>query len=124
MVVMKPRARRVVLVVVLALAASLLTLAVVLAKPAQAQAQTTTDTYRSTFNFSTGSCTGELVFLEGTEQIFAHTTIDANGVYHAKFQYKLQGLGEGLDSGDKYVFDDVNNFDQGNYPLTVGNGMI
>ena len=105
---MTTRARAVVLVVALALAASLLTLAVVLAKPAQAQAQTSTDTYQDTFNFyTTSSCTGEVVFIEGTLHTVSHTTIDTNGMYHATDQYHLQGQGEGLDSGDKYFYDDT-----------------
>ena len=110
MVFMTTRARTVVLVVALALAASLLTLAVVLAKPAQAQAQTFTDTDQEPVSGYTSSCTNdELVFIEGTLLTVAHTTIDANGVYHTKFQSNLQGQGEGLSSGDKYVFDDIAN---------------
>jgi hypothetical protein len=120
MVVLPNRVRVVMVVSGLALAASLLTLAVVLAKPAQAQAETFTDTDRSTFTFYTSSCTGDdLVFFEGTEQIVAHTTIDANGVYHTKGQYKLQGQGEGLDSGDKYVYNYVSDYHE-NYSLAPG----
>jgi hypothetical protein len=120
MVVLPNRVRVVMVVSGLALAASLLTLAVVLAKPAQAQAETFTDTDRSTFTFYTSSCTGdELVFFEGTEQIVAHTTIDANGVYHTNGQYALKGQGEGLDSGDKYVYNYVSNYHE-NYSLAPG----
>jgi hypothetical protein len=109
----------VVMVCALALAGGLLTLTL-LAKPAQAQAETFTDTDRSTFTFYTSSCTGDdLVFFEGTEQIVAHTTIDANGVYHTKGQYKLQGQGEGLDSGDKYVYNYVSDYHE-NYSLAPG----
>jgi hypothetical protein len=108
MVVMTTRGRGVVLVVALALAASLLTLAVVLAKPAQAQAQTIKDSDRSTLSFSDVGCTEE-VFIEGTFHFVSHTTIDANGGFHTKFHVNLQGQGEGLSSGDKYVFNDVGN---------------
>jgi hypothetical protein len=93
--------------VAVALAAGLLTLAVVLAKSAQAQADTFTDTYQDTFRFYTGGCTGEPVLIEGTLHTVAHTTIDANGGYHTKFQYNLKGQGEGLDSGDKYLYNDT-----------------
>jgi len=117
MVFMTTRAQTVVLVVALALAASLLTLAVVLAKPAQAQAQTFTDTDQEPVSGYTSSCTNdELVFIEGTLLTVAHTTIDANGVYHTKFQSNLQGQGEGLSSGDKYVYNYVTNYQQ-NYSL-------
>jgi hypothetical protein len=110
---MTTRARSVVLIVALALAASLLALAVVLAKPAQAQADTFTDTDRSTFTFNTSSCTGdELVFIEGTVHTVAHTTVDANGGFHVKLQTNVEGQGEGLSSGDKYVFNSNFNFDQ------------
>ena len=110
MVFMTTRARTVVLVVALALAASLLTLAVVLAKPAQAQAQTFTDTDQEPVSGYTSSCTNdELVFIEGTLLTVAHTTIDANGGFHSKFQFRLTGQGEGLSSGDKYVFNTMLN---------------
>jgi hypothetical protein len=115
MVIMTTRARAVVLVVALALAASLLTLAAVLAKPAQAQAQTFTDTDQSPFSFTVDGCT-EPVFLEGTFYTVAHTTIDANGGFHSKFQFRLTGQGEGLSSGDKYVFDAMLNEDR-NSPM-------
>jgi hypothetical protein len=110
MVVMTTRARGVVLVVALALAASLLPLAVVLAKPAQAQADTFTSTDRIPVSDFTGSCPpSELVFVEGTQHTVAHTTIDANGGFHTKFQFNLKGEGVGLDSGDKYVYHQVSN---------------
>jgi hypothetical protein len=109
MVVMTTRARAVVLVVALALAASLLTLAVVLAKPAQAQAQTSTDTDRTPFSELASGCGPEQFLLEGTLQTVAHTTMDANGGFHTKFQFHLWGQGEGLDSGDKYVFNNIAN---------------
>jgi hypothetical protein len=101
MVVMTTRGREVVLVVALALAASLLTLAVVLAKPAQAQ--TSTDTDQSPFSFTVEGCT-ETVFVEGTFNSVAHTTTDANGGFHSKVRASFIGQGEGLSSGDKYVF--------------------
>jgi hypothetical protein len=115
MVVMTTRGRAVVLVVALALAASLLTLAVVLAKPAQAQAETITDTDREPVSTTTPGCS-ELVFFEGTMLTVAHTTIDANGGFHSKFQFRLTGQGEGLSSGDKYVFDAMLNEDR-NSPM-------
>jgi hypothetical protein len=123
MVVMTTRGRAVVLVVALALAASLLTLAVVLAKPAQAQAATTTTQDRTTFNQSFFSCTGELVFIQGTMHTVAHTTTDANGERHTTFHFNIQGRGES-ESGAKYVFNDVftlhENFPAGdpNYNVT------
>jgi hypothetical protein len=112
MAVMTTRARTVVLVVALALAASLLTLAVVPAKPAQAQAETVTDTERVTFSgdvFSpcSGEVGGEIVHVEGTVLTVAQTTIDANGGIHTKLQFNAKGKGEGLDSGDKYVYHQV-----------------
>jgi hypothetical protein len=113
MVVMTTRGRAVVLVVALALAASLLTLAVVLAKPAQAQALTFTDTDQEPFPFS-GGCTETAVF-EATLYTVAHTTIDPNGGRHTKFHFKVQGQGEGLDSGDKYVLNWVGNENR-NFP--------
>jgi hypothetical protein len=116
MVIMTTRGRAVVLVVALALAASLLTLAAVLAKPAQAQqVQTFTDTDQSPFSFTVEGCT-EPVFLEGTFYTVAHTTIDANGGFHSKFQFRLTGQGEGLSSGDKYVFNTMLNEDR-NSPM-------
>ena len=102
MVVMTTRGRSVVLVVALALAVSLLMLAVVLAKPAQAQALTFTDTDQAPFSFF-GGCT-ETAFIEATLYTVAHTTIDPNGGRHTKFHFRVQGQGEGLSSGDKYVF--------------------
>jgi hypothetical protein len=112
MIVMTNRGRAVVLVVALALAASLLALAVVLAKPAQAQAQTFTDTDETPFTFFLGGCTGETAVVEGTMVTVAHTTIDANGGFHDKFQFRLQGQGEGQLSGDKYVFNWVGNLNR------------
>jgi hypothetical protein len=120
MVVMTTRGRAVVLVVALALAASLLMLAVVLAKPAQAQAQTFTDTDRFPIGGTVYSCNdAELVIVEGTGRTVAHTTIDANGVYHTQLQSNLTGQGEGLDSGDKYVYKSVSS-NQLNYSLAPG----
>jgi hypothetical protein len=112
MVVMTTRGRAVVLVVALALAASLLTLAVVLAKPAQAQAQTSTDTDQTPFSAEVTGCSSEVFLFEGTLHTVAHTTVDANGGFHTNGQFNLQGQGEGLSSGDKYVFHNVTNFDQ------------
>ena len=110
MVVMTTRARTVVLVVALAFAASLLTLAVVLAKPAQAQADTFTDTDRIPVSTTVGGfCSDEPVIVEGTAHTVAHTTIDANGGFHTKFQSYIKGQGVGLDSGDKYVYNDLFN---------------
>jgi hypothetical protein len=98
----------VVMVSALALAAGLLTLTL-LAKPAQAQAETVTSTDRIPVSFSVESCSGELVFVEGTSLTVAHTTIDANGGFHTNFQFNVKGQGEGLSSGDKYVFNDIRN---------------
>jgi hypothetical protein len=103
MVVMTTRGRAVVLVVALALAASLLTLAVVLAKPAQAQAQIFIDKDQSRFSQFVIGCTEE-VFVEGTLNTLTHTTTDANGGSHTKLHLNLQGQGEGVSSGDNYVF--------------------
>jgi hypothetical protein len=103
MVVMTTRGRAVVLVVALALAASLLTLAVVLAKPAQAQAQIFIDKDQSRFSQFVIGCTEE-VFVEGTLNTLTHTTTDANGGSHTELHLNLQGQGEGVSSGDNYVF--------------------
>jgi hypothetical protein len=92
----------------LALAAGLLTLAL-LEKPAQAQAETITSTDRIPVSFSVESCSGELVFVEGTSLTVAHTTIDANGGFHTNFQFNVKGQGEGLSSGDKYIFNSTAN---------------
>jgi hypothetical protein len=113
MVVTTTRGRAVLLVVALALAASLLTLAVVLAKPAQAQALTFTDTDQAPFSFF-GGCT-ETAFIEATLYTVAHTTIDPNGGRHTKFHFRVQGQGEGLSSGDKYVLNWVGNENR-NFP--------
>jgi hypothetical protein len=96
----------VVMVSALALAAGLLTLAL-LEKPAQAQAATVTNTDR--FEISGGflACDGELVIVEGTLQTVGHTTVDANGVFHAKVLRKFQGQAEGSISGDKYIFNNI-----------------
>jgi hypothetical protein len=114
MVVMTTRGRAVVLVVALALAASLLTLAVVLAKPAQAQAETITSTDRETISGTTPTfCppgSGEPIFLEGTLHTVAHTTTDPTGGFFVKLQFHIQGQGEGLSSGDKYVYNNMSNF--------------
>jgi hypothetical protein len=110
MLVIPNRVRIVVMVMVtaLALAAGLLTLAL-LEKPAQAQAETIIkDNHRSPFIFFESGCT-EPVFIEGTQHTVARTLIDANGGFHTKFHFNLQGQGEGLDSGDKYVFKNVLN---------------
>ena len=103
MVVMTTRGRAVVLVVALALAASLLTLAVVLAKPAQAQAQIFMDTDQSRFSQFVIGCTEE-AFVEGTLNTVTHTTTDANGGSHTKLHFNFQGQGEGVSTGDNYVF--------------------
>ena len=119
MVLIPNRVRVLMVVSALALAAGLLTLAVVLAKPAQAQAQPVTSTDRDTFSFSAGGCPPlEEVFIEGTLRTVAHTTIDENGGYHTKIQTDLKGQGEGLDSGDKYVYHYVNNYHE-NYSLAM-----
>jgi hypothetical protein len=110
MVVMTSRARTVVPVVALALAASLLTLAVVLAKPAQAQASTVTSTDRIPASGVIDGCPpSEPISVEGTLKTVAHTTIDANGGYHTTLQIHLKGQGVGLDSGDKYVYNQLAN---------------
>jgi hypothetical protein len=98
----------VVMVCALALAGGLLTLTL-LAKPAQAQAETIKDMYRDPFIgfVSTGCQGGEVVRMQGIQFTNTHTTIDANGVSHIQFQFNFKGQGEGLDSGDKYVFHDV-----------------
>jgi ABC-type phosphate transport system substrate-binding protein len=106
MVVIPNRVRVVLVVSALALAAGLLTLAL-LGKPAQAQAETFTDTTRETDSGIIGSCAVDPVFVEGTFHFVSHTTIDANGGFHTKVQATIQGQGEGLRSGDKYVFHQV-----------------
>jgi hypothetical protein len=99
----------VVMVSALALAAGLLTLTL-LSKPAQAQAQTSIDIERTPFSDFVSGCSGEEYFLlEGTLKTVAHTTMDASGGFHTKFQFHLWGQGEGLSSGDKYVFNDIAN---------------
>jgi len=109
MLVILARVKVVVVVVsALALAAGLLTLALQ-AKPAQAQAGTITSTDQSTFSGTFFTCTGELVFIEGTVNTVAHTTIDANGERHTVSRFNIQGQGVS-DSGAKYVFIDVFNF--------------
>jgi len=119
MIVIPNRLRVVAVMSALALAGGLLTL-VLLVKPAQAQADTFTDIDRSTYTFYTSSCPGDdLIVFEGTEQIIVHTTIDANGVYHTKGQDEIHGLGEGLDSGDKYVYNYVGNYHE-NYSFAPG----
>jgi hypothetical protein len=111
MIVIPNRVRVVVVMVsALALAAGLLTLTL-LSKPAQAQAETVTDTDRSTFSALADSCT-ETVFVHATFNIVAHTTTDANGGFHSTFHLSLTGQGEGLDSGDKYVFNGASNVDR------------
>jgi hypothetical protein len=113
MIVIANRVRVVVVMVsALAVAAGLLTLAVVLEKPAQAQAETITSTDRDTVSGTIGtegSCTDEPVFIEGTLHTVGHTTIDATGGFHTKFQFNYKAQGEGLSSGDKYVYHDVFN---------------
>jgi hypothetical protein len=112
MIVIPNRVRVVVVMVsALAVAAGLLTLAL-LEKPAQAQAETITSTDRDTVSGTIGtigSCTDEPVFIEGTLHTVGHTTIDANGVRHIRGHFNEQGQGEGLSSGDKYVYHDVFN---------------
>jgi hypothetical protein len=114
MVVIPNRVRVVVVVSALALAAGLLTLTL-LGKPAQAQAETVTDTFRDAFTFETGGrfdnggCS-EIVFIEGTLHTVSHTTIHANGDFHTKFLFNLKGQGEGLSSGDKYVYNLTSGF--------------
>jgi hypothetical protein len=39
----------------------------------------------------------------------AHNTIDANGGFHLKLQLHIKGQGVGVDSGDKYVYNDLSN---------------
>ena len=108
--IVNPNRVRVVVVMVsaLAVAAGLLTLALA-AKPAQAQAGTITSTDRSTFSGTFFSCTGAMVFIEGTVNTVTHTTIDANGVLHTMSHFNIQGRGES-DSGAKYVFQDAFTF--------------
>jgi hypothetical protein len=92
----------VVMVCALALAAGLLTLTL-LAKPAQAQAETSRDTVRGPLTrLVTNPCTGETILLEGTQNIFVQTTIDANGVTHIQAHGNAQVQGESA-SGVKYV---------------------
>jgi hypothetical protein len=103
----------VVMVSALALAAGLLTLTL-LSKPAQARAETVTDTVQIPHSFPAASCSSpegefEFILLEGTLQTVSHTTMDANGGFHTKAQFHIWGQGEGLSSGDKYVFNDIQN---------------
>src|SRR3712207_2101994 len=111
MLVIPTCVRVLVVVSALALAAGLLTLALG-AKPAQAQAETVTDTDRSPFTFLAVSCTGEEVLFQGTLYTVAHTTIDANGGFHTKFEVNVKGKGEGLESGAEYVFHQVFNLQE------------
>ena len=86
----------------LGLAVGLLTLAL-LASPAQAQAETTTDHVRNTFNgFVINPCTGEELFLEGTQNLVAHITRDANGGVHIKSHRNVEATAVSA-SGAKYV---------------------
>jgi hypothetical protein len=114
MIVIPNRVRVVVVMVsALALAAGLLTLAL-LEKPAQAQAETITSTDRETISGTTPTfCppgSGEPIFLEGTLHTVAHTTTDPTGGFFVKLQFHIQGQGEGLSSGDKYVYNNMSNF--------------
>jgi hypothetical protein len=114
MVVIPARVKVVVVMVsALALAAGLLTLTL-LSKPAQAQAETVTDTDQIPLSFFAASCSSldpefEFILFEGTLQTVAHTTMDANGGFHTKVEFHIWGQGEGLSSGDKYVFNDIRN---------------
>jgi hypothetical protein len=111
MMVIPNHVRVVVVVMVSALAAGLLTLAL-LAKPAQARAATFTSNDRIEVRQGFLSCPApgvpsELVIFEGTLHTLGHTTVDANGVFHAKVLRHFQGQAEGSTSGDKYVLNDV-----------------
>jgi hypothetical protein len=112
MVVMTTRGRAVVLVVALALAASLLTLAVVLAKPAQAQPDQIINERQLVALTIVNPCTGEEVFVEGTQHINFHFYEDATGGSHFKGHNNLQATGVS-DIGAKYiVHDSVNSHDK------------
>jgi hypothetical protein len=111
MVVIPNRVRVVLVVSALALAAGLLTLAS-LANPAQAKAENFMDTDQSPTSVTLfSSCTGELVFIEGTSNLVSHTTIDGNGMVHTRYHQTVQGQGEGDISGAKYVYNSVYNYD-------------
>ena len=86
----------------MALAAGLLSLALG-AKPTQAQAVTDTINERTPFEFQIPDpCTGELVFIEGTQHIVSNDTQDSTGESHLKGHVNLQAQGESA-SGAKYV---------------------
>ena len=109
MIVIPNRMRVVMVVSALALAAGLLTLTL-LSKPAQAQAGafTVTDTNRIPVSETVGGlCSDEPIFVEGTLLTVVHTTIDANGGGHTTFQFHIKGEGVGLESGDKYVYNNL-----------------
>jgi hypothetical protein len=108
MIAIPNRVRVVVVVSALALAASLLTLAL-LAKPTQAQAES--DTFNLRFPVAFGAinhCTGEEAFIEGTAHSVFHFTEDANGGFHVKSLFHVQGQGVSP-SGAKYVIHDSSN---------------
>jgi hypothetical protein len=108
MIVIPNRVRVVVLFSALALAAGLLMLALQ-AKPAQAQAETSTSTERVPFTFTglTNPCTGETFFVEGTQLLVFHSTLDADGGEHFYVDSTFEGRGVS-DSGAKYVFHETN----------------
>jgi hypothetical protein len=79
-----------------------------------ALAQATTDTFngRSPLAFDLiNPCTGELVLFEGTSHFVFHRTEDAGGGFHFKGHNNNQAKGVS-DSGAKYVFHDVGNFQE------------
>jgi hypothetical protein len=102
MIAIPNRVRVVVVVSALALAAGLLTLAL-LAKPTQAQAQSDTLNERVPLALTVNNpCTGEEVFIEGTDHLVFHRTVDANGGFHVKVHSNFEGQGVSP-SGAKYV---------------------
>jgi hypothetical protein len=79
-----------------------------------ALAQATTDTFNGRSPFTSefiNPCTGELVLFEGTSHFVFHRTEDAGGGFHFKGHNNNQAKGVS-DSGAKYVFHDVGNFQE------------
>jgi hypothetical protein len=99
--------KAVVVVSALAFAAGLLTLAL-LAKPTQAQVRTETLTERTPFEFEpfANPCTGEQVFVEGTQTFVFHVTEQPNGAFFISGVNKFQGRAVGA-SGVEYVYREI-----------------
>jgi len=96
------RYRVTVLALAMVLAAAVLA---VVAKPAQAQPGTIINERQPVAFTVVNPCTGEEVFIEGTQHINFHFFEDANGGFHFRGHNNLQAQGVS-DSGAKYVVHD------------------